>query len=85
MPRMSELYSLASRAEPKLQSILETLLNPKPTDFANAREVRKIYERAIECQANRIADTSCTNEELNFLRIEDIGARHGRACTHSKG
>jgi hypothetical protein len=68
----SDGYVLESGAEPRLRSIFESLLDLKPAHFANAREVRKIYERAIERQANRIAGTSCTNEELNLLRVEDI-------------
>jgi len=65
-------HVLERDAVPKLRSVIGSLLESKPPHFANAREVRKIYERAIERQANRIAGASCTNEELNLLRVEDI-------------
>lgn len=68
----SDGYALETGADSKLRLILAELLNPKPPHFANAREVRKIYERAIERQANRIVGSSCTDDELSLLRIEDI-------------
>lgn len=71
----SDGYILETGAELRLRSVLGPLLNPKPVNFANAREVRRIYERTIEGQANRIAGTSCTNEDLSLLRVEDIPHR----------
>ena len=68
----SDGYVLDGEAEPRLRSTILALLDPKPANFANAREVRKIYERTIERHANRIAGTSCTDEELSLLRAEDV-------------
>ena len=69
---MSDGFTLEEGAKTRLLNTIGARLEPRPTHFANAREVRKVYERALERQANRLAGTFCTDEELNLLRVEDI-------------
>ena len=69
---VSDGFTLEEGAKTRLLNTIGARLEPRPTHFANAREVRKVYERALERQANRLAGTFCTDEELNLLRVEDI-------------
>lgn len=68
----SDGYVLDEGAEPRLSEVISALLQAKPVDFANAREVRKIYETAIERHANRVAGRLSTDLELCLLTATDI-------------
>ena len=51
----------------------------KDRNFGNARYVRNIFEKAIQCQANRLASTkNASSEDLTLLRLEDIKRAFGR-------
>ena len=42
-------------------------------NFANARDARNLFEKAVTRQANRLADKAdCTKEELELLTVEDL-------------
>ena len=51
--------------------VIKTALNEP--NFANARDVRNLFEKAVARQANRLADKDdCTREELEAILAEDI-------------
>ena len=60
-------------AEKQLKKYLNWLVNNKTANFANAREMRNLFEGALSNQANRLATcTEITDEELNEIRVEDF-------------
>lgn len=60
-------------AEERLKKYLNWLVNHKTENFANAREMRNLFEGSLSNQANRLADcTELTDEELNEIRFEDF-------------
>lgn len=60
-------------AEERLKKYLNWLVNHKTENFANAREMRNLFEGSLSNQANRLADcTELTDEELNGIRFEDF-------------
>ena len=61
------------KAKEQLKKYLSWLVNNKTENFANAREMRNLFEASLANQANRLADrTDISNEELNEIRIEDF-------------
>ena len=64
---------LNDKAETYLRSYLARLVNNKPKNFANGREMRNMFERVIQNQANRIVDKAViTDDELNEIILEDL-------------
>jgi SpoVK/Ycf46/Vps4 family AAA+-type ATPase len=60
-----DLYEILSTdvAEPLKETMLQ-LANAKALDFANAREVRNLFERVIAEQANRVANLPTIDDEV---------------------
>ena len=53
------------------------MVNNKPDNFANGREMRNLFETAKQNQANRIvarliSESNITDEELNELTVGDF-------------
>jgi Cdc6-like AAA superfamily ATPase len=68
-------YVVSEGAAPVLRVELEKLVQNKGPDFANARDVRNIFERAISMQANRIGSLTSTyvaDVELTAITAQDI-------------
>ena len=66
-------YTISADASEYLKMHFVNVTLNKPRDFGNARYVRNLFERAIEKQADRLADDSdLTKEKLAELRIEDF-------------
>ena len=66
-------YTLSADASDYLKMHFVNITLNKPKDFGNARYVRNLFERAIEKQADRLADDSdLTKEKLAELKIEDF-------------
>lgn len=60
-------------AEAALKAYLSWLVQNKPDNFANGREMRNIFEIALSSQANRLAAKSeISDEELNEITLEDL-------------
>jgi len=48
-------------------------------DFANARDVRNLFERVVDAQANRLGSMSAPTElDVTTITIEDLKAAAGR-------
>jgi SpoVK/Ycf46/Vps4 family AAA+-type ATPase len=68
-----EGYHLDPPAEAKVKRVLKERYLVRDRNFANAREVRTLFERSVKNQAKRISlILSQKPEELSTLRAEDI-------------
>ena len=66
-------YSLTEEAEAKLKAVLEKAVSEKDSNFGNGRFVRNLFEKTIQCQANRISGVlNVTNEMLSRIDANDI-------------
>ena len=66
---------LSVDAEKTVINYLQWLVQHKPANFANGREMRNLFEAALSNQANRLATlTEITNEELNEISTQDLPA-----------
>lgn len=49
----------------------------KPDNFANGREMRNLFEKALSNQANRLAQIAdISDDTLNEIKIEDLENAH---------
>ncbi len=70
-------YGLAldEQAATCTHAYLHWLVDHKPTDFANGRAVRNLFEEALTNQANRLAgQDEVTIEDLSKVRCDDLPA-----------
>ena len=66
-------YTVSEEALEYLQNSYAMRLAIGEPNFANARDARNIFEKAVTRQANRLADKAdCTKEELELLTLADI-------------
>ena len=66
-------YKVSKDALEYLQNYYKLKLAMAEPNFANARDARNIFEKAVTRQANRLADKAdCTKEELELLTLSDI-------------
>jgi stage V sporulation protein K len=66
-------YRLGASAGPALHVAVERLWQQRGPEFANAREIRNLFERVVEEQANRISvSKQITTEALITLTDTDI-------------
>ena len=57
----------------KLPEVFQLMVLTKPDNFANAREVRNIFEKAVQRQSSRLYnDKEHTQEDLTVLKAEDV-------------
>ena len=66
-------YTLESGVEESLLKTFTALYDAREEHFGNARAIRNIFERAINCQADRIAgQNSFTDADLETLTAVDL-------------
>ena len=66
-------YKLTPEAETAVRNEIVRLESSKGENFANAREVRNLFERIITNQARRVADIEGVDEEtLTMITEEDL-------------
>lgn len=64
---------LSNEAEYFIKEYLHWLVQHKPENFANGREMRNLFEMMLSNQANRLAEkTDISDEELNEFTKEDL-------------
>ncbi len=69
-------YKLAPEFDQNLVGCMAYLTRDRDRNFGNGRFVRNLFEKAVEHQAGRLANTpDRTPEMLNTLEISDIGLR----------
>ena len=77
--------TLSDEAERMLTSYLEWLVEHKPENFANGREMRNLFEDTISNQANRLAeDPDITDAELNTIETADFPEKVRKPGTRSE-
>lgn len=68
-------YNITKEAAELLQKELAYVVQNKDRNFGNARYVRNLFEKSIQCQANRLSKTkNVSDEELVELTRADIQA-----------
>ena len=71
-------YTITKEAATYLQRSLEYAVEHKDRNFGNARYVRNVFEKAIQCQANRISkEKNLSEEELTEITLADIKKAFG--------
>lgn len=66
-------YSIEDDIADTLTEKFTGLYEKRDVNFGNARTIRNIFEKAINAQANRLADkTDLKDEELERLTVEDL-------------
>lgn len=66
-------YELSPDAEATLVQVVGDIWTHRSENFANAREVRNLFERAISAQANRLAASGSTDgADLLNLTVDDL-------------
>ena len=71
----SSQRNLSEEADSALKKYLEHLCNNKPDNFANAREMRNLFETAYENVANRVLSLpkeQRTEKVLKEIKLEDL-------------
>lgn len=67
---------LADDANDAINGLFERIEQNKDQNFANAREVRKVFEKTIARQSSRLSQVFGTpgfnNDDLNIITLEDI-------------
>lgn len=64
---------LGLEAERVVRKYLERLVQHKPQNFANGREMRNLFELSLTNQANRLAiKDEVTDEELGTIEVDDL-------------
>lgn len=69
-----DCYTLMPKALEKLASVTDYLYETRSDNFANAREIRNLYEKVLKNQASRLAqkDTNPSRKELLTIMEEDF-------------
>lgn len=66
-------YTMTADAEELLRTNVEYVVAHKTRNFGNARYIRNLFERSIQCQANRFSGKKGLSErQLTELTAEDI-------------
>ena len=75
-------YHMDANAEHTLRSTLKNAVDNRDRHFGNARYVRNLFEKTVECQANRLSSQeTVSKEDLMSILSEDI--IHARlSCGH---
>lgn len=73
-------YVLEDELTKALPGYFENMVNSKDENFANAREVRNLFEKTIQKQADRLFSVEdCSQEEMQLLKMEDFAS--GGLCS----
>ncbi|MBR5469200.1 MAG: DUF4236 domain-containing protein [Paludibacteraceae bacterium] len=66
-------YHITDEAQKSLQQIFLNAVSNKDKNFGNGRFVRNVFEKILECQANRLAtEPNLTAERLSEITIKDL-------------
>lgn len=65
-------YALSSSARSKAEEIFSSMVKKKDANFGNARDVRKSFEKILFNQANRLANSPHSQEQLKNIEVADI-------------
>ncbi len=66
-------YTLSDDARAYMEKRLEEILLKRDKFFGNARYMRNVFEKAVQCQANRLSrQVNVTAEQLTEINLSDI-------------
>ena len=66
-------YHVTDEAKEALQHLFEDAVAHKDANFGNGRFVRNIFEKVLECQANRLAaEPNLNAERLSEITTDDL-------------
>lgn len=66
-------YTITKEAAAFLKNQLDYVVKNKDRNFGNARYVRNLFEKTIQCQANRLSEMkNVTEDQLVEITLEDI-------------
>lgn len=66
-------YNISSEGSSYLKQQLKKAVELKDRNFGNARFVRNVFEKAIQCQANRLSkEQNNTADDLTLIKLEDL-------------
>lgn len=66
-------YTITKEAASYVQQRLEYVVAHKDRNFGNARYVRNVFEKAIQCQANRISTgRNLSEDQLTEITLADV-------------
>lgn len=66
-------YRITDEAKEALKKFFADAVSNKDKNFGNGRFVRNIFEKILECQANRLAkESNLTAERLSEITIDDL-------------
>lgn len=66
-------YTITKEAASYVQQRLDYVVAHKDRNFGNARYVRNVFEKAIQCQANRIsAGRNLSEDQLTEITLADV-------------
>ena len=69
---MSIFDELISKADDYLKGLCEDIYNTRGDNFANARQIRNIFENVLTAQANRLSgDEDITDDDGTWESIEN--------------
>lgn len=64
-------YKITTEAHDRVAEHIRILVESKDDNFANAREIRNIFESMVTSQASRIVSLHGSNDDVMLLTIED--------------
>ncbi len=72
-------YNISSEGASYLKRQLEYAVENKDRNFGNARFIRNIFEKSIQCQANRLSSSKDTStDDLTLIKLEDLKKAFGK-------
>ncbi|MBR3312872.1 MAG: AAA family ATPase [Atopobiaceae bacterium] len=68
--------TLTQEAEHAVKGYLAWLVEHKPRDFANGREMRNLFDESVQNQANRlVSEVSISDDTLGSIEVDDLPER----------
>lgn len=75
-------YAVPGDWDAMLVQLFTMIRSSRGTDFGNARDVRNLFERVVDAQANRLATMAApTTQDLTTIIVEDLKAAAGPTNT----
>lgn len=65
-------YSLSFTARKKIEAVVSEMIANRNANFANARDIRNLFNKIVERQSSRFILENCNDEELLVIRSVDI-------------
>jgi len=78
-------YNLPEACDALLGQVFGLMWDARGKDFANARDVRNLFERVVDAQANRLGSMAApTEEDVTTITVEDLKTAAGAESSMTK-